>query len=96
MLNWNDVIRNDVIRLMNHGNPEPPRRVEKPIRSGKHFLVQNHILSQGRKVLSDHTDLKCAPFLNRESINVCVVKPHRLIRRKNFTAAQAGHHLPNP
>ena len=71
MLNWNDVIR-----FVNHGNPEPPKRVEKTDGEWKALLSpETYFITRQKGTEQPHRSAMCTLFEPGEYQCVCCETP---------------------
>ena len=67
MLNWNDIIR-----LVNHGNPEPPKRVEKTDEEWKAILnPESYLITRKKGTERPHKSEMCTLFEPGEYQCIC-------------------------
>lgn len=71
MLNWNDIIK-----IVNRGNPEPPRRVEKSDREWKLLLSpESYFVTRDKGTERRHTSEMCNLFEPGEYRCICCETP---------------------
>ena len=71
MLNWNDVIR-----IVNHGNPEPPKRVEKTDQEWKALLnPESYLITRQKGTERPHMSEMCTLFEPGKYQCICCETP---------------------
>jgi peptide-methionine (R)-S-oxide reductase len=71
MVNWNDVIR-----FVNHGNPEPPKRVEKTDQEWKALLnPESYIIARQNGTERPHRSAMCSLFAPGKYQCICCDTP---------------------